>query len=96
MYLQGQGLPDDVYEKYDLVTLEDQLEEALATGEVGEYDGNEFGPRETVFYLYGPDASRLFQVIEPILRAYPLCQGARVLIRPGGPEAKGREIHVGG
>ena len=40
------------------------------------------------------DGQGMFRVIEPVLLAYPLCQNARVLIRPGGPRTRGREIRL--
>jgi hypothetical protein len=92
VYLRGAGLPSHVYQKFDLVTLEDQLTEKIAAGALGEFDGNEVGPTETKLFMYGPDAERLFSGIEATLRAYPLCSGARVVIRKGGPGAGQREV----
>jgi hypothetical protein len=92
IHLDAAGLPDDVYEEYDLGTLEDRLIDAVESGSVGAYDGNEFGPGVTTLFLYGPDAERLFAAIEPVLRAYPLCRGARVEVRAGGPETLAREV----
>jgi hypothetical protein len=94
VHLDGVGLPDKVYEECDLATLEDRLIEALAQSRVGEFDGNETGPTETTLFMYGPNAEQLFSSIESVLRAYPLCQGARVEIRAGGPEVKGRETRL--
>lgn len=94
VYLDGQGLPDLVYRDNDLSTLEDQLREVIQAGELGEFDGNEFGPAETTLYMYGPDAERLFAGIESTLRAYPLCQNARVVLRSGGPGANQRELRL--
>jgi hypothetical protein len=90
--LDGAGLPDDVYENFDLETLENQLVEALDKSGVGEYDGNEFGPETVTLFLYGPDADALFRVIEPVLTAYPLCSGARVVVRQGDPDVDGRTL----
>ena len=45
---------------------------------------NLYGPTETTVFMYGPDAERLYSGIEPVLRAYPLCQNARVIIRRSG------------
>jgi hypothetical protein len=84
IYLDGTGLPDEIYAQYDLSTLEDQLIEAINKNHTGEFDGNEIGERETTIYTYGPDAQRLYAVIEPVLRGYPLCQNARIVIRQGG------------
>jgi hypothetical protein len=68
IYLDGTGLPDQIYQEYDLSTLEDQLIEAIGVEHVGEFDGNEIGPDGTTLYLYGQDANRLFAAVEPILR----------------------------
>jgi Domain of unknown function (DUF5076) len=71
-----------------------QLRPLLEQTGVGDYDGDEFGPEEVTLFMYGPDAEALFRVIEPALLAYPLCQNARVIIRPGGPRTRGREIRL--
>ena len=94
VYLNGTDLPDEVYDEYDLETLESKLIEILERDKLGEYDGNEFGPTETILFMYGPDAERLFAGIEGTLRAYPLCQRARVEIRQGEPEAPMRELQL--
>jgi hypothetical protein len=96
VHLPGGGLPDEVYDNYDLSTLEDQLIEAVDRAGCGEFDGNEFGPAGATLYLYGPDAEALFAAIEGTLRAYPLCQNARVEIRYGPPGSPQREIAIGG
>jgi hypothetical protein len=92
--LDGRGLADDVYEQCDLATLEDRITEVIDREGLGEFDGNEVGPTETTLYMYGPDAEKLFVAIEPVLRAYPLCRGARVEIRPGGPGTRSREVRI--
>lgn len=61
---------------------------------LGIFDGNGVGPGEATLFMYGPDAERLFAGIEKTLRAYPLCQNARVVIRKGGPGAEEREIRL--
>src|SRR5262245_45564362 len=94
VYLDGRTLPAEVYQEYDVGGLEDQLRPLLQQTGVGDYDGNEFGPGEVTLFMYGPDAEALFRVIEPVLLAYPLCQNARVIIRPGGPRTRGREIRL--
>lgn len=92
--LDGVSLSDDVYRNFDLSTLEDQLIEVIADKRLGEYDGNEIGETETILYMYGPDADRLFCGIEHILNAYPLCQGAEVTIRRGKPGATERKVTI--
>jgi hypothetical protein len=45
-------------------------------------------------FLYGPDADKLFAGVEPVLRNYPLCQGAKVVLRYGGPGAPERVVEL--
>jgi hypothetical protein len=92
VHLDGEGLPDQVYEDHDVSTLEAQLERAVQDGALGEVDGHESGPGETTVYLYGPDAEKLFAGVEAVLRRNPLCQGARVVIRRGAPGAEARVV----
>lgn len=92
VHLRANDLPEEVYQKFDVSTLQDQLREAIERGRLGEFDGNEFGPEETVLYMYGPDAERLFSGVEPVLHAYPLCKAARVEIRSGPPGSGAREV----
>src|SRR5262245_34046979 len=67
--LDGTSLPSWVYEQNDVWTIEEQLIEVLERDGIGELDGNEVGPSETVLYLYGPDADALHAVIKPVLLA---------------------------
>lgn len=94
VYLDGAGLPDIVYSSCDLITLEERLAPVLAKTGAGEFDGNESGPKETCLFFYGADSEVLFNAIEPVLRGYPLCQGARVIIRKGKPGAAERELKL--
>lgn len=92
IHLDGQTLPNHVYEHFDLATLEDQLEELFADNDIGICDGHESGPDGSTIFLYGADSEHIFLTIEETLRSYPLCQNARVEIRHGGIGAKTREI----
>ena len=76
--------------------MEYQLIDAVDRAGCGEFDGHESGPEETTLYLYGPDAEALFAAIEGTLRAYPLCQTARVEIRYGPPGSPQREVAIAG
>ena len=92
IHLDGRSLPNEVYQKYDLATLEDQLEAAVKSRGLGEFDGNEFGPERTTLFFYGRDAEALFAAMEEILKSHPLCQNARIAIRQGGPGSPEREV----
>jgi len=94
IHLNGTDLPQSVYDRYDLMGLEDALIAWLDGTGIGEVDGNEIGPETAVIYLYGPDAERLFVKIEPVLRAHPLCQKAKVVIRQGKLGAPQREVNL--
>jgi hypothetical protein len=94
VYLDGATLPDSVYERFDLATLEDQLTTIINEKHLGVFDGNEFGPTGTTLFMYGPDAKALISGIENILRSYPLCQNSRVVVRLGGPGAPTDEIRL--
>jgi hypothetical protein len=96
VYLQSAALPDSENEK-DLSTLfalEDQLIEAIAVKDAGEFDGNEVGPDGATLFAYGPDAERLYAAMEPVLNAQPLCDHARVVLRKGPPGAPQRELQL--
>src|SRR5262249_38216252 len=47
----------------------------------GWYAGSVSIPESTTLFFYGKDAESLLAVLEPRLRAEPLCKGARVIIR---------------
>ncbi|MCA9314900.1 MAG: hypothetical protein H6806_11975 [Planctomycetes bacterium] len=92
VHLDGTGLPDEIYEQCDVATIEDLLLDALTREGTGELDGNEFGPSEVILFMYGKDAEQLFATVEPVLRSYALCKGARVVVRRGPPGAEERVI----
>lgn len=85
VYLENQNPPD-------VAALEDQLEAAIIAKNLGEFDGNEWGPSDVILFMYGPSADKLFQGIEPILRNSKICKGSRVEIRSGGPDTAAREV----
>jgi hypothetical protein len=90
VYLDGVVLRSRTYD--DLYTLEDQLIAVIEREALGEFDGNEIGEEGAVIFMYGPDAERLYAGVEATLRSCPLCEGARVVVRFGGPGASQREL----
>ncbi len=79
-----------------LFELEGKLEAAITAAKAGEYDGNEIAVdgSDGTLYMYGPDADRLFQVVEPILKITPFMSGAKVTVRYGPPTDGVREKEV--
>lgn len=65
-----------------LYVLEDKLTQAIADARAGEFDGTELGDGEVRLFAYGPDVNRLFQAMEPALRAFP-ARPAQVVLRYG-------------
>jgi len=61
---------------------------------VGEFDGNEIGEGTATLFFYGPDANRLARLVEPILKEYPMCRNARVVLRKGGPGSPQAEFQL--
>lgn len=79
-----------------LFKLEKELETAISAEAVGEYDGNEIAAdgSDGILFMYGPDADRLFEVVEPILKSAQFMDGATVMKRYGPPEDGVREATV--
>lgn len=70
------------------------LEKALRG--VGEYDGDELAAdgSDGYFYMYGPNADRLFDAARPVLESVPWMQGASARLRYGKPGTGARERTV--
>ena len=69
-----------------LFDLEDALTTVLEGKDVGELDGHEIAVdgSDGFLFLFGPNADKLYAVIEPVLRASPVTQGGNATLRYGG------------
>jgi len=76
-----------------LFALQHRLEDAIAAAKAGELDGNEIAVdgSDGFYFMYGPDADRLFTVILPILNSSEFMKGAEIKRRYGPPDGKSRE-----
>src|SRR5947208_9019531 len=83
IYLDGTGLPDDVYTRCNINELVERVDAALGGSE--KIRGSWSGPRETSLYLYGPSADAMFDKLQSVFADYPLCQNAPLVIRHGNP-----------
>jgi hypothetical protein len=72
-------------ERQDLMAFEDRLEDVIDEAGAGEFDGNEFGGGECVWYMYGPDADALYRAVEPLIREAKPRRGSFVVKRRGAP-----------
>jgi len=85
IYLEGEDFDQ-------MVLLSDRLTASLAKTNLGMFNGNEIGGGETVLFLYGDDAEKLFEHILPVLQQYEFCRGARAIISQGAPGAPQRKV----
>ncbi|NJM34761.1 MAG: DUF695 domain-containing protein [Rhodomicrobium sp.] len=82
-----------------LYELEDELIDTLEGKDVGELDGHEIAMdgRDGFLFFYGPDADKLYAVIEPVLRASQVTIGGNASLRYGShttPNVRERYIEI--
>jgi hypothetical protein len=88
----GFGSPE---EREVLQALEDQMQQAIEEASAGEFDGDEFGGGRCVLFMYGPDADRLYRLIEPLLKNAPAAAGGYAIKRYGkARDPSSREVRV--
>ena len=78
----------------DLDEVEDRLADAVEAAGTGELDGDLIGEDDAVLYLYGPDADRLWDSIEPIVRSAGFGPGSHGIKRYGEPGATEERIEL--
>jgi hypothetical protein len=61
----------------------DKLASVIEESQAGIFDGDEFGAGEGVFFMYGPDANRLFDVVYPLLKTWEPLRGGYAIKRYG-------------
>ena len=82
-------------ERQRLADLEKRVERSIKKARVGEFDGNEFGGGECIWYMYGPDADALYRTVEGTIREAATQAGSFVVKRRGAaddPNAKDEKI----
>ncbi len=88
VFLNADPLPEEFW------TLQDKLYEVMDHSNVGEFDGNEIGEGTATLFFYGADANKLVQIVEPVLKQYPMCRDARVVLRKGKPGSPQTEFKL--
>lgn len=91
VFLDGVSLPDEVYAELDFDTLVDTLAGAAGTES---YHGFWQGAEETGLFFFGPHADEMFTRVEPALRAFPVGQNARIVVRHGVRGLNPREVRM--
>lgn len=91
IHLDGTSLPDEVYAGLDFDAVVEQIGSAAGDGSYrGLWQGNE----ETALFFFGDDADAMFARVEPVLRALPIGQNARVVLRHGKSGLNTREVRM--
>lgn len=76
VYLNGTGLPDNVYEECDSNVIYDEFNRLLYNA--GAVKSHWQGPTETALYLYGLSFNQMYELIKDFLKTYPMCKKCRV------------------
>ena len=63
--------------------LEGRLAGALEDSGTGEFDGDEFEQGQCRLFMYGPDADRLFETVEDVVRSSEIAKGGYVIKKYG-------------
>ncbi len=77
LYLDGTGLPPEVYAVNDVNELLDRIHIALA--ETGALQSFWEGPTDTALYLYGPSVAAMGEALADLLATHPLTVGHRLV-----------------
>lgn len=91
IFLDGTGLPDEVYAALDFEAVVGDLGAAAGTDSFRSFWQ---GPEETGLFFFGPDAEAMFTRVEPVLRALPIGQNARVVVRHGKDVFNPRQVRI--
>lgn len=75
-------------EREKIFKLEDEVMERIEKSGAGVYDGNEIGEGFFTMYMYGKDASRLWDVALPLLKRFQPPVGSYAIKRYGKPGAR--------
>ena len=91
VYLDGMTLPAQVYAELDFSEVVRAM--GKAAGE-GSYRTFWQGPAETAVFFFGVDAEQMFARVEPLLRALPIGQNARMVIRASKDPSAWRTVRL--
>lgn len=77
LYLDGVGLPDEVYAANDVNELLDRLH--IALGDTGSLQSFWEGPTQTALYLYGPSGEAMRSALDDLLGSHPLARNSTLV-----------------
>lgn len=77
-----------------IVALEEAIESALREHRSGELEGHDLRDGVWTLYLYGPDAERIFESVEELLRSARLDPSSHAILRFGARGAREERISL--
>jgi hypothetical protein len=71
-----------------------RLRELVDESGLGMYDGHEIAMNNSdgSFYMYGPDAKKLFELVKETIEKIPFMAGAGIVLRLGPPEKGVKQV----
>lgn len=82
-------------ERVGLFEVQEQMASAIREAGAGEFDGDEMGEGECVLFMYGPNADRLFEAVQAVLKSSKLAAGGYAIKRYGeAGDPKSLEVRV--
>jgi hypothetical protein len=94
IYLDGVGLPDEVYENADFDQIVSEVSETVRSGGAGEYRGFSQGETETALYVFAPSADSTYAALQSVIAKHPLFQNARVVLKYLGSKKPENEFRI--
>jgi hypothetical protein len=93
LYLDGVGLPEEVYSNLDFEAVLAELEIAFQLPYPALHD-TWMGAEETALYFFGDNAEEMLKRADSTLKRLPVCQNARIVLRHGHSSLPRREVRL--
>jgi hypothetical protein len=94
IYLDGVGLPDEVYENADFDQIVSEISESVKPMGAGEYRGFSQGETETALYIFAPSADSTYATLQSVIAKHLLFQNARAVLKYMAPEKPEKEFRI--
>ena len=94
IYLDGVGLPNEVYADADFDQIVSEISEAVKSGRAGEYRGFSQGETETALYIFAPGADATYAILQSVIAKHPLFQNARVVLKYLASQRLDKEFRI--
>lgn len=86
IYLDGVGLPDEIYANADFDQIVSDISETVNSRGAGEYRGFSQGETETALYVFASSADSTYAALQSVIAKHPLFQNARVVLKYMAPQ----------